>query len=132
MESAQQLSARFREVMLSGKWIANTNFHEQVADLRWQEATRQIGTLNTIAALTFHLGYYIKGVQAVLDGGELTIRDKFSFDCPPIGSAADWEALRSDTLGSAERFAQSVAQLTDEQLDSVFVKAAYGTYRRNL
>lgn len=38
--------------------------------------------------LTFHIDYYLKGLIQVMDGGELEIRDKYSFDLPEIKSAA--------------------------------------------
>ncbi len=131
-QQTTQIAKRFREVILNGKWIANTNFKEQISDLTWQQATTQVGNLNTIAVLTFHLDYYIAGVLQVLEGGSLDIRDKFSFDMPPIQSEADWNALRQKLFTDAERFATAVEQLTDAQLDEGFVKVEYGDYRRNI
>jgi len=34
----------------------------------------------SIAALTFHINYYVAGVLNVFQGGKLEIRDKYSFD----------------------------------------------------
>ncbi len=59
--------------------------------MTWVQATQKIGTLNTIAALTFHVNYYLAGILKVFRGGELEIRDKYSFDIPPIDSEADWK-----------------------------------------
>ena len=88
MENATQLAARVREVLLDGKWIANTNYQDQIAPLNWEQATRTIGPHNSIALLTFHINYYLAGIMQVFEGGELTIRDKFSFEMPPkIGRA---------------------------------------------
>ncbi|MEM9991107.1 MAG: DUF1572 domain-containing protein, partial [Bacteroidota bacterium] len=61
MENTQQLASRFREVMLDGKWIASTNYRQELEATNWKEATQQVGGLNTIAALSFHLNYYIAG-----------------------------------------------------------------------
>ena len=132
MENANQLSRRFRDVFLEGKWIANTNYQELLADLDWQQATTKIGSLNTIALLTFHIDYYLGGVLQVLQGGELTIRDKFSFDCPPIASEADWQQLRQGLLDRAETFAQILETLTEDQLSQPFVREEYGNYWRNI
>ncbi len=57
METSNQIANRFREVLLNGKWIANTNFQEQLNTITWQQATTKIGSLNTIAALTYHINY---------------------------------------------------------------------------
>src|SRR3712207_1116671 len=105
MENSSSLAKRFREVILEDKWIANTNYKEQLSNLTWQQATKTIGTLNTIAVLTFHINYYIGGVLNVLEGGSLKIRDKYSFDLPPIQSKEDWDKLMSDMLTNPETFA---------------------------
>lgn len=132
METSTQLAKRFKEVILDGHWIANTNFKELLADLSWQQATQQVGTLNTIAALTFHVNYYIGGLVNVFKGGGLDIRDKYSFDLPPIQSAEDWDKLRNELWSNAEAFAEHVALMAEAKLDGPFVDEKYGTYRRNI
>lgn len=84
MTPAQRLATRFREVLLNGTWIANTNFQDKLSTVTWEQAMTKIGSLNTLALLTFHIHYYIAGVLEVLKGGDLTIRDKYSFDLPRI------------------------------------------------
>jgi len=132
MTQTAQIAKRFREVILDGKWIANTNFKDQISDLTWQQATTKVGSLNTIAALTFHINYYTAGVLQVLEGGSLDIRDKFSFDLPAIQSQADWDALRNKLFKDAERFATVLEQLPDSKLEEGFVDIKYGDYRRNI
>lgn len=56
------LAKRLREVLLDGKWIANTNFKEQILSLSWEQAIQKVGNLNTIALLTFHINYYLQGI----------------------------------------------------------------------
>ena len=132
MNQTTQIAKRFREVILDGLWVSNTNFKDQIADLTWKQATTQIDALNTIAALTFHINYYIKGVLNVFEGGTLDIRDRYSFDCPPINSQKDWDALRNEMWNNAEKFAALIKAMPDEKLDEVFVDKKYGTYRRNI
>ncbi len=127
-----QLANRLREVILNGRWIANTNFQDQLSDLSWQEAVAKTGSANTIAALTFHIHYYIGGILNVLQGGSLDIRDKYSFDMPPVESEQDWEALKNRLWTDTEKFAQAVEQLTPEQLNAAFVDEKYGSYQRNI
>jgi hypothetical protein len=105
MEVSKQLADRIREVLLSGRWIANTNYRDQLAPLTWEQATTKIGSLNTIAALTYHINYYLAGINNVFEGGGLEIRDKYSFDLPPITSQEDWETLRNTLFRNAETFA---------------------------
>lgn len=132
MENAKQLAQRLREVLLDGKWIANTNYRDQLSQVDWQQATQKVGSLNTIAALTYHINYYLAGLLNVFEGGDLEIRDKYSFDLPPIQSEADWERLCAGFLANAEKFAGHVARMSDEQLEAPFVKEQYGNYRRNI
>jgi uncharacterized damage-inducible protein DinB len=126
------IAGRLREVFLNGKWIANTNYKEQVTATSWQQATQQVGSLNTVAALTYHINYYLEGLLKVLNGGPLDISDKYSFDLPPIENDADWQRLTDVFLANAEAFATAVEQLPDEQFDAPFVDEKYGTYGRNI
>lgn len=132
MENSKQLASRFREVLLNGKWIANTNYRDQLSQVDWKQATTRIGPLNTIAALAYHINYYIAGIVNVFEGGALEIRDKYSFDLPPIRSEEDWENLLDEMWANAEKFAVHVARMPEEKLESVFVEEKYGTYRRNI
>jgi len=90
------------------------------------------GTLNTIASLTFHVNYYLAGIINFFKGGGLEIRDKYSFDIPPIESETDWERLMNEFIVNSEVFVKEVANLTDSKLDEPFVDEKYGTYLRNI
>lgn len=132
MNRSSDLASRLKEVLLDGRWIANTNFKEQIESVTWEQATQKVGSLNTIVALTYHVNYYLAGILNVLKGGELEIKDKYSFDLPPIVSESDWKALVATFLKNAEEFVEEVALLSDSQLDETFVDKKYGTYLRNL
>jgi len=132
MNQTSQLAKRFREVLLDGLWIANTNYKNQLSDVSWEQAVTRVGSLNTIAMLTFHIHYYIAGVKNVLEGGELEIKDQFSFDLPSIESQEQWEELLNKLWTDSEKFAVLVGQIPDDKIDEVFVDEKYGTYRRNI
>ncbi|PNQ74666.1 DUF1572 domain-containing protein [Hanstruepera neustonica] len=132
MEKSNEIANRFREVILNGTWIANTNFQDQLSNVTWQQALTKVSSLNTIALLAFHINYYIAGVLHVFKGGNLEIRDKYSFDMPEITSEKDWNTLKESLFQNAEAFAKYVEQMSDEKLNSVFVDPKYGTYRRNI
>tara|TARA_B100000745_G_scaffold263243_1_gene187610 strand:- start:142 stop:624 length:483 start_codon:yes stop_codon:yes gene_type:complete len=132
MSKALQLANRFREVLLDGKWIANTNWQQQLADVTLQQAVYQTANLNTIALLTFHVNYYINGLNHFFEHGELTIRDKFSFDIPELQNESHWEALKQQLFDNANQFAAYVEKLNETELAAVFVKEDYGTYQRNI
>jgi hypothetical protein len=131
MSLSTQIANRFREVLLNGTWVAGTNFKIQLSDLTWQQAIKKVDSLNTIASLTFHVDYYIAGILSVLEGGPLSIRDKYSFDMPPVKSQEDWEYLLKKLWRDAEKFANMIELMTDDKLNEVFSDKKYGTYQRN-
>ncbi len=126
------LAARLREVWLSGHWIANTNYQEQLKGITWKQAIHQVGDLNSIAVLTYHINYYSAGLLAAFESGKLTISDQYSFDLPEIRSEADWAQLVSTFLYHAEKFADRVEQMEDSLFDEPFIDEKYGTYLRNI
>jgi len=127
-----QIANRFREVILNGTWIANTNFKDQLSNLNWQIASTRLESLNTIAVLAQHIHYYINGINSVLRGGTLDIKDKFSFDFPEIESQNDWESFLSKFWNDSEEFAHLIEQISDDDLKQIFVDEKYGTYQRNI
>jgi uncharacterized damage-inducible protein DinB len=127
-----QIANRFREVILNGTWIANTNFKNQLSNLNWQIATTKLESLNTIAVLAQHIHYYINGINNVLRGGTLDIKDKFSFDFSAIESQNDWETFLTKFWNDSEEFANLVEKMSEEELKGIFVDEKYGTYQRNI
>lgn len=126
------LANRFREVILDGTWIANTNFKDQLTQTHWHLAHQQIQDLNTIAVLAQHIHYYIKGITQVFRGGDLEISDRYSFDFPPMTSEEQWHTFLETFWEDAHTFADQVEKIPDAMLPETFVKAEYGTYLRNI
>jgi hypothetical protein len=127
MNNTYEITKRFREVILNGTWVANTNYKHQLTDLNWEVAITEFHSLNTIAVLAQHIHYYINGVKNVFKGGSLEIRDKYSFDFPPIQSQNEWENFLNKFWNDAEEFASLVEQMPEEKLKEVFVDEKYGT-----
>lgn len=128
----QQLANRFREVILHGTWIANTNWEMELSDVDFQMATLKYLSLNSIADLTFHITYYIKGINHFFKTGNLEIKDNLSFNRPEILSETDWQLLKTELFNQAELFAQHIESLPKETLESDFFDPKYGTYLRNI
>ncbi len=126
------LAHRLREVLINGKWIANTNLKEQITSISWIQAIQRVENLNTIALLTFHINYYLKGILTVFEGGNLEIKDKYSFDMPEIKSETDWNSLVNEFVSNAEKFINHVERMDDKLLNEPFVKEEYGSYLRNI
>ncbi|MBT8305268.1 MAG: DinB family protein [Bacteroidia bacterium] len=132
MENAQQLASRVREVLLDGTWIANTNYKDQIFHVSFEEAAHKVASLNTIALLTFHINYYVAGVLNVFENGILDIRDKYSFDMPPLNNSEDWDKLRNTLISNSKKLAIHIEAMTEAQLNANFVDQKYGNYRRNI
>lgn len=132
MTTSQELASRFREVILNGTFIAYTNYKNELENLDWKTAIQKTENLNTIADLAQHIHYYINGINQVFRGGTLDIKDKFSFDFPPISSQNQWNDFLKKFWKDAEDYAQFIEKLSDEKLQDFFVDEKYGTYQRNI
>ena len=126
-----QIAKHLRDVHFGGNWTS-VNLRETLNDITWQQATTKLFSFNTIAALVYHINYYISEVTKVLQGQPLTASDKLSFDCPSIQSQQDWEQLVNKTFTDAEIFAMLVEQLPESRIAENFSDAKYGSYYRNL
>ncbi len=131
MKSTGQIAKQFRDVHFGGNWTA-VNLKEVLADINWKQAATRVDSLNTIAALVYHMNYYVAAIIKVLQGGPLDAHDKFSFDHPPVLSQEDWEILLDKTWTDATEFARLVEQLPDGTLWEDFSEKKYGSYYRNL
>lgn len=132
MTQGQQLAKRFEEALLNGKWVTNTNYKELLSDVTYNEAATSYLGLNSIGLLTFHINYYVLGVLEVLKGGELGIRDAYSFDMPPLENEKDWNTLRENFIDNAGEFKEHLSRLSEEVIEQPFVDDKYGNYNRNM
>ncbi len=132
MENAEQLALRIREVLLDGQWVAGTNFKQEIEHLDLKKANASFEGLNSIAALSFHVHYYVAGLLRVLNGGPLDIRDQYSFDMPTLEKEEDWQQLIKSFTTDAELLAAKVATLSKAELLADFADSKYGNYHRNI
>ena len=131
MKLTEQIAKQFRELHFGGNWTS-VNLKETLADVNWEQATTQVYSFNTIAALVYHTNYYVSAVLKVLQGGSLDAHDKYSFDHPSIHSQQDWEKLLNKTFDDAENFAILIEKLPETKLGETFTDEKYGNYYRNL
>lgn len=131
MNLSKQIAKHFRAIYVGGNWTSS-NVKDHLSDLTWQQATRKMYSFNTIAALVFHMNYYVSAVLKVLQGNPLDASDKYSFDHAPVLSGEDWKALHDKTFTDAEDFANLVEQLPEHRLWEDFCEKKYGTYYSNI
>ena len=85
MAFTSQIAENFR-AMHFGPSLVGTSLKDALEGVDWEQATKEVHDLNTIAKLVFHINYYISAVLKVLKGGPLDAHDKYSYDLPPINS----------------------------------------------
>lgn len=132
MNSSSTLANRLKEVLTEGTWVTGTNYKAEIEEMDWEDATRSMNNLNSVALLTFHINYYLDGVSRFFEGGNLDISDAFSFNAPPVNSEKDWIDLKEQFYSNATRFIRLVEKMSESQLQSIFVDPKYGTYQRNV
>ena len=115
MKLPEQIAKHLRDVHFGGNWTASHLKH-QLADVTWQQATTPVDSFHTIAALVYHMNYFVSATLKVLQGGSLDAKDKYSFDHPPIQSQEDWERLLEKTWSEAEQLAATIEQMPENQL----------------
>ena len=131
MSLTRQIAKHLRDVHFGGNWTTS-NLKDSLADVTWQQATTRVHSFNTIAALVYHVNYYVSAVLKVLEGEALSAKDEYSFNHPPVLCHEDWEKLLDKTWADAEKFAKLIEQLPDSRLEEDFIDAKYGSYYRNI
>lgn len=131
MNLSSHLAKHLREVNFGGNWTS-VNLKDTLADVTWEQATTEVYSFNTIAALVYHINYYISAVLKVLQCEPLNASDKFSFDHPPILSQEQWLDLLRKTWLEADNFTALVEQLPENRLWENFTDEKYGSYYRNI
>jgi len=131
MKLSKQLANNLRAIFTDENWVS-VNLKTVLSDVNWQQANQKVGTLNSIVAIVFHIHYYVKGVTDVLEGGPLSIRDKFSFDHPQISSQDAWDQMIEKVLLDAEKIAGLIEAIPDADLEKDFDTGKYGSIYRNI
>lgn len=131
MSTTKHIAKHLKEVYFGKNWTWS-NLKEHLADVTWQQATTKVHNFNTIAALTYHIHYFVHAALMVLQGNQLDAHDKYSFDHPPIESETDWTNFLNTVWTDAQLFTELVEQLPEDTLWQTFANEKYGNYYRNL
>ena len=118
--------------MLSGTWIANTNWQKELKDVNLDLAMKNISNTNRIYDLAFHVLYYIKGINHFFNTDKLEIKDSLSFPSSDITNEQEWQQLKDDLIVQSELLAKSIEQLNESKLHKKFFDEKYGSYIRNI
>lgn len=129
MKLTDQIAKQLRDVHFGGNWTASS-LKEKLADVTWQQAIKPVDSFHTIAALVYHVNYFVNATLQVLEGGPLDAKERLSFDHPSIASQEDWQRLLQKTWSDAEKLAQAIEQMPESRLWEDFVDEKYGNYYR--
>ena len=121
----ESLSNYLREVYLQGTWIANTNLKNELSQTTFLQAVKEESGLNSIAALTFHLSYYLEGLLPAFQDMPLTIHDEHSFTFHLSTSTIEWNTQVNHLLQLAETCDILIKSLTLAKLNVPFDNANY-------
>ncbi|MEM7161951.1 MAG: DUF1572 domain-containing protein [Bacteroidota bacterium] len=132
MENAASLLAKHLEnVHFGGNWCG-VDLRDLLKDVDLQLALKKFRSSHSLAELTFHLNYYIEGLIEVFKGGELSIKDKFSYDIPEIKSEEEWERMKAQSFRNATEFSNLLSHMNEDKMGEVFVEEKYGIYFSNV
>jgi len=82
MSITKQLAKHLRDLHFGGNWSCS-NLKDQLSNVPWDLAIKQIDNANNIATLSFHISYYVNILKEVLEKKGLNGKDK-EFSCFPI------------------------------------------------
>lgn len=131
MKTTELLANNLHQVYFGGNWTAS-NLKSALEGVTLQMASKQVFQFNTILTLTYHIHYYLKGTLDAINTGELTIRDKYSFDHPNLETENDWQEFLNTMWLEANTFIDLIKSLDDSVLDTYLAQEKYGKYHRNL
>jgi hypothetical protein len=131
MGLSSEIAKGVRNLYQGGNYTG-VNFKETLANINWQQAGTKVHSFNTIAALVYHIDYYVVAVSDVLRGGQLNASDQYSFDHPPVESSEDWNHLLDTFWKDGEEFTRLVEDFPDDRYSESFLDGKYGTYYRNM
>ena len=124
------IAKHFHEVYFGGNWTA-ASFIDAIDDVNYEEATKSIGDLNSIATLSYHIHYYVRTVLHFLEGNEFNSSDKESFIVTGIDNESEWNSFKTSVKLEGERFSIMLDKQPLSRLNEFFIKEEYGSIYRN-
>jgi hypothetical protein len=130
MNLSEQLARHLREIHFGGNW-SWSNIKDNLTEITWEQAVSEVYSFNTIAALTYHMNYYLNTVYLALKQEPNFFKHEESFIHPQIQCEKDWKTLLEKTFEDAENFAKLIEQLPESKIQED-ISTKYGTYYRNI
>lgn len=113
------LARHFRQAYTGGSF-SERYLEAELRALNHRQANTSLRGANTVAALAYHLHFYVAGMQSALTGGELDTRDGASWETPAIETEEAWRQLIDECLATGEAFAKTLEALPEDALHEPF------------
>ena len=129
MKLSKLIAAHIREVYEGNNWT-DINIADTVKDVSLEEAvTITPASRNTIAALLYHIKFYIEIVLQRLDGISPEISDANGFDMPALKSEAEWKKLIDNSHRSFNKLADAAENFPEERLNEITPNGVSSYYK---
>lgn len=129
--TSKSLALHLHQVFFGGNWTYS-NLREVLKDIDLAKATANRNESNSIALLTFHIGYFVSALLTVMQEKPLIANDKYSFTPPPLNTDDDWNSMVSSIFNEVEILVKLIDAMPDDKLWETFVEEKYGNYFRNI
>lgn len=127
---AQHMGKHYRQAFFGGNWSDNC-YQQHIDGLDYRLATEAQPGANSIAAIVYHVHFFINGVLSVLEGRELVTGDDKSWQTPSFTSQAEWDSFVARVLAEAEQLAQALEALPEGGIWAHFYDPKYSSIFTN-
>ena len=127
----ERISQHVEGIFFGGNWTS-VNYSGQLEDITVEEALEQVGPLNTVAVLTFHVAYFVRELVKMIKGGPLEAKDKLSFEIPPIYTQQDWDKVRDGLFTDAHELIAAIKEMPADRLSQFLGDEKYGDFYYNI
>jgi hypothetical protein len=131
MKITDRMADHAHGIFFGGNWTSVT-LQDILTDLTFEEATKQVHQLNTIASLTYHVGYFVHELQKMINGAPLEAKDKLSWEGPEVNSEATWQQLREEVLGNAAHLVTAIRSMPENRTWEFLGDEKYGDFYYNI
>ncbi|MGI4834569.1 MAG: DinB family protein [Janthinobacterium lividum] len=130
MHLSAAIAQHVLDVHTGGNWT-EVDLAHTLADVTLAEAnTRTPASANTLASLVRHLAFWNRVMARRAHGQPTEINRANGFDAgPPLGTEADWQALRADLTCSGQELAAAIRAVPDEQLPAAILPGYSSAYK---
>lgn len=120
MPLTSNIAQHIQEAFTKGNW-SEVSLTDTLAGVNYTDATTvTTGSLNSIAALLYHLTYYNEIIFERLRGNIISINNSNGFDLPAIENEEDWQQLQQRCTDSVNSLVNAVKKFPEEKLfDSI-------------